>query len=40
VEIAAIAQEFGPVVFVFYVQGVAAEEAQDLREGVGGAVGY
>jgi len=40
VEISAIAQELGAVVFVFDVDRVAAEEMEDFCKDVGGAVGY
>lgn len=39
-EIPTVAEQFGAVVFVFYVQGVAAKQVQDLGECVGGTVWY
>jgi hypothetical protein len=40
VEIPTVAEQFGAVVFVFYVQGVTPEQVQDLGESVGGPVWY
>jgi hypothetical protein len=40
VEISTVAEQFGAVVFVFYVQGVAAKKVQDLGECIGGSVWY